>query len=103
MKKLIIFFGLAFFTLTAFSQVSIDTLKTAKYQCLTISSIMDGKITDVLLDDGIKVRSIGVKNKNGTFFKTNTEVLNYVCAKYKLELVTVVENKDVSKFYLVKR
>jgi hypothetical protein len=102
MKKLIICFAIAFFTLTTYSQVS-DTLKTAKYQCLIISRIMDQKITDVLLDDGIKVKSIGVKNENGAFFKTNTEVLNYVCTKYKLELVTVSENKDVTKFYLVRR
>ena len=102
MKKFIVCFAIALFTLTTYSQVS-DTFKTAKYQCLIISSIMDGKITDVLLDDGMKVKSIGMKNEKGSFFKTNTEVLNYVCAKYKLELVTVSENKDVTKFYLVKR
>jgi hypothetical protein len=100
MKKFLFTTVIMLFTITASAQVNDST---AKYQCLTISNIMDSKISDVWLDDGFKNRSIGVRNEDGTLFKTNTQVLNYVCKKYNLELVTVTEEKDVYKFYLVKK
>jgi hypothetical protein len=102
MKKLFICLAVALFSLSVYSQ-QIDTSKTLKYQCLTVSKIMNNKIADVWLDDGIKNRSVGVKSEDGTLFKSNIEVLNYVCKKYNLELVAVTEDKAVYRFYLVKK
>jgi hypothetical protein len=102
MKRLIVLVVIVLFSVTIYGQVN-DTSKTAKYQCLTVSNIMNNKIAEVWLDDGIKKKSIGVKNENGITFKNNIEVLNYVCLKYNLQLVAVNEMKNVYKFYLVKK
>lgn len=99
MKKLIFILVTVLFANAAYTQTNDST---AKYQCLTISSIMNNKISDVWLDDGFKNRSIGIRGDDGTVFKSNTQVLNYVCKKFNLELVTVTEKKDVYRFYLRK-
>lgn len=102
MKKLLLLFAIAMFAIPMYSQAG-DTIKITQYQCLTISNIMENKIAEVWLDDGIKKRSIGVRKDDGTLFSSNIEVLNYVCAKYNLELITVTEAKNVYRFYLRKK